>query len=316
MENRCKRCNRKLSNPNDDYGWRCAEILGIDSAADNFSEDYRTAFNTSIEKAGKMLKNSTLDLTKENANAFFVSLFKQYFSKLIGRYDLELKAKKEGFQILTNGKKYFDNKSFNNWISNLNTKESSLQRSIEFGASNPSAAMEIGYINKHLKNISSNSDRFATRIFESLSTKSSNISRQTNAFRHVLWQATITKRYGINVAREVGFAHEENPIAIGDKYTPEDFKYIEFRGSAAADEACDLLNNIQGRIIGITTKNDDIKKIAPEVLEKYYSNGFWESKQTSNRTYRIELKKLSQLQYEDAKNQLRSLDDNGFRKEN
>lgn len=28
-QNRCKRCNKPLSNPMDEYGWKCAEILGV-----------------------------------------------------------------------------------------------------------------------------------------------------------------------------------------------------------------------------------------------------------------------------------------------
>ena len=28
-QNRCRRCDRPLSDPNDIYGWRCAEIVGI-----------------------------------------------------------------------------------------------------------------------------------------------------------------------------------------------------------------------------------------------------------------------------------------------
>ena len=28
-QNRCRRCDRPLSDPNDIYGWRCAEIVGL-----------------------------------------------------------------------------------------------------------------------------------------------------------------------------------------------------------------------------------------------------------------------------------------------
>ncbi|MBQ4145538.1 MAG: hypothetical protein IJD36_02810 [Clostridia bacterium] len=28
-QNRCRRCNRPLSDPNDLYGWRCAQIIGL-----------------------------------------------------------------------------------------------------------------------------------------------------------------------------------------------------------------------------------------------------------------------------------------------
>lgn len=29
-QNRCRRCDKPLSDPNDIYGWRCAEIVGVD----------------------------------------------------------------------------------------------------------------------------------------------------------------------------------------------------------------------------------------------------------------------------------------------
>lgn len=32
--NRCRRCDRPLSNPSDTYGWRCAEIVGLGEEAD------------------------------------------------------------------------------------------------------------------------------------------------------------------------------------------------------------------------------------------------------------------------------------------
>ena len=28
-QNRCRRCDSPLSNPNDTYGWRCEQILGF-----------------------------------------------------------------------------------------------------------------------------------------------------------------------------------------------------------------------------------------------------------------------------------------------
>jgi len=43
MENRCQRCNRELSDPNVNYGWRCAEILGIDNLNSNLSSEYKIA---------------------------------------------------------------------------------------------------------------------------------------------------------------------------------------------------------------------------------------------------------------------------------
>jgi hypothetical protein len=46
-KNRCLRCNRELKDPNARYGWRCAEILGVDEnlnyAGDGPGRPIRTA---------------------------------------------------------------------------------------------------------------------------------------------------------------------------------------------------------------------------------------------------------------------------------
>jgi len=69
--------------------------------------------------------------------------------------------------------------------------------------------------------ISTRSERFATR--GTSHSASSTIFRnnggeydtdpcsEIGAFRHALWQATITSYYGHDIATEVGNAHEDNP---------------------------------------------------------------------------------------------------------
>lgn len=51
-QSRCRRCDRPLSNPNDTYGWRCAEIIGA------LSQDKRSYIDGS---ALKMYSNSERD---------------------------------------------------------------------------------------------------------------------------------------------------------------------------------------------------------------------------------------------------------------
>lgn len=123
------------------------------------------------------------------------------------------------------------------------------------------------------------------------------------------------EKYGVEIAREVGFAHEENPNALGKRYSMEHFKDVEFKKSADADQTCDLLNNIQGRIVGITTTSEKMNKIALDVIDKYYTDGFWTSELTENKTYKISKKKLSKKQYETAKKRLKLLDSDGYTKE-
>ena len=320
MENRCQRCNRELSDPNANYGWRCAEILGIDNLNSNLSSEYKIALANSIAKTENMMQGSNLNLSRSNNNAFFNALLKQNFSNSIGRYDLEKEAREESFKILTTGRTNGNESSFNTWVAKLDNgygdeeTKSAKERTIEFGLSHPIIALNIGQFKSGSTNITTNAVRFATNDL-GLNEKSSKEGSQVNAFRHVLWQATITKRYGIDIAREVGFAHEENPDALGERYSMEHFKDVRFSKSADADQTCDLLNNIQGRIVGITTESEKMNKIALDVIDKYYTDGFWTSEQTENGTYKISKNKLTKKQYETAKKRLKLLDSDGYTKE-
>ena len=317
MENRCQRCNRELSDPNANYGWRCAEILGIDNLNSNLSSEYKIALANSIAKTENMMQGSNLNLSRSNNNAFFNALLKQNFSNSIGRYDLEKEAREESFKILTTGRTS-NNEDFNIWIKKVNngdeSKEpkSAKERTIEFAKNHPLISIEIGTVNSAFTNISSNSQRFADN--SGLKESGSEGSGPKNAFRHVLWQATITKRFGIDIAREVGFAHEENPDALGDRYSIEHFKDVEFANSLKADEACDLLNNVQGRIVGITTPEKEMNKIALDVIDKYYTDGFWVSKHIGNGKYKITREKLTEKEYKKIKKNLECLNKNGFKK--
>ena len=317
MENRCQRCNRELSDPNANYGWRCAEILGIDNLNSNLSSEYKIALANSIAKTENMMQGSNLNLSGSNENAFFNALLKQNFSNSIGRYDLEKEAREESFKILTTGRTS-NNEDFNIWIKKVNngdeSKEpkSAKERTIEFAKNHPLISIEIGTVNSAFTNISSNSQRFADN--SGLKESGSEGSGPKNAFRHVLWQATITKRFGIDIAREVGFAHEENPDALGDRYSIEHFKDVEFANSLKADEACDLLNNVQGRIVGITTPEKEMNKIALDVIDKYYTDGFWVSKHIGNGKYKITREKLTEKEYKKIKKNLECLNKNGFKK--
>ena len=320
MENRCQRCNRELSDPNANYGWRCAEILGIDNSNSNLSSEYKIALENSITKTENMLKGSSINLSDSNSKVFFNSLLKQNFSNSIGRYDLEKEAREESFKILTTGRTNGNESSFNTWVAKIDKgyetekDKSAKERTLEFGLSHPIIALSIGQFKSGSTNITTNAVRFATNDL-GLNENSSKEGSQVNAFRHVLWQATITKRYGIDIAREVGFAHEENPNALGERYSMEHFKNVKFATSADADQTCDLLNNIQGRIVGITTTSEKMNKIALDVIDKYYTDGFWTSEQTENGTYKISKKKLTKKQYETAKKRLKLLDSDGYTKE-
>lgn len=315
MENRCKRCNRELSDPNANYGWRCAELLGIDKLNSNLNSEYKIALENSIAKTENMIQGSNINLSDDNRRAFLNALLKQNFSNSIGRYDLEEEAREESFKILTTGRTN-NNEDFNIWIKKVNNGDtltkSAKERTLEFTKAHPIIAMEIGPINSALNNISSNSQRFADN--SGLKENGSEGSGPKNAFRHVLWQATITKRYGIDIAREIGYAHEENPNALGERYSLEHFENVEFANYLKADEACDLLNNVQGRIVGITTQENEMNKIALDVIDKYHADGFWVSKPIGNGKYAITREKLTDKQYKKIRDNIELLNKNGYKK--
>ena len=51
--NRCRRCDRPLSNPTDNYGWRCAQILGLanyNTIAGNLDSDELLLYNAYVTR--------------------------------------------------------------------------------------------------------------------------------------------------------------------------------------------------------------------------------------------------------------------------
>ena len=132
---------------------------------------------------------------------------------------------------------------------------------------------------------------------------------QINAFRHTLWQASITEGLGFDIALEVGFAHEENPYLIDGI---DDFRNIRFSSLEVADSAIDLLNNRIGREVGGSMNTDCIKDIAIAVLDYYHTHGLWVVREQSNIKFLIFQEKLSDEQYTKARARLDVLDAYGF----
>lgn len=189
-----------------------------------------------------------------------------------------------------------------------NNSSSSDIRTIAFVLNHPIAAGRIGEVVKGKTNISTNSQRFASNGL-GLSENDFGEGSQVNAFRHVLWQATITQNFSFEIASEIGYAHEENPNAIlGIK----DFDNVRFTNLNLADEAIDLLNNIIGREIGLNVNNSNMRDIAFATLNYYHTNGLWIAVQQANGYYSIKQEILSDNQYRNASQQLIKLDSNGF----
>ncbi len=186
-------------------------------------------------------------------------------------------------------------------------------RTIGFATRHPIAAASIGTPLKGSTNISTNSVRFSTRI--GLTENAAHEGSQVNGFRHVLWQAAITNQFGSGVAKEIGNAHEANPLAINGSNLK-----TEFTGKGAlakADETVDLLNNQIGRAIGEANPNANMQQLALATLDYNYTNGINVATPVTNDKgavtgYKVTQSKLTQEQYNNAKQIITGLNGNGF----
>lgn len=154
-------------------------------------------------------------------------------------------------------------------------------RTAKFCLLHPLIAAEIGYWIKGSTNISSNSVRFTTRNGE----LSDGDGKESNAFRHTLWQGYIANRHGIEIATSIGNAHENNPhVNLANR---------RFRTQLEADQTIDLLNNRIGRSIGNTAPMG-MRDMALRVLEVFYKDGLYTAKQGEDGSWYIDRTKITQ----------------------
>jgi len=196
------------------------------------------------------------------------------------------------------------------YTDNLAHEGSSTIRTVCFGLYYSYAAVSIGKVKSGSTNISTNAVRFSTNDL-GLVENSSHEGSQVNAYRHALWQATITHRFDSIVAEGEGNAHGEIQNAI---FGVEDFATATYSSSALTDESCDLLNNIIGRGLGqrYTDTTTKMNQIALDTLDYYHEYGLWVSEEQHDGSYIIYQQTLSDSLYESAYNRLIQLDKNGY----
>lgn len=175
-------------------------------------------------------------------------------------------------------------------------------RTAQFVLSHPLIAAEIGYWIKGSTNISTNAVRFATRD----DVLSGGDGKESNAFRHTLWQSYITNRHGIEIATSIGNAHEENSnVSLGNR---------RFKTQLEADQTIDLLNNQIGRSVG-NTAPIGMRDMALCVLEVFYRDGLYTAKQSKDGSWYIDRTKITQEQYNSLKKFYEIANDFGRSKE-
>ncbi len=182
-----------------------------------------------------------------------------------------------------------------------------------FAVRHPAIANSIGVFSKGSTNISTNAARFSTKG-NILQENASHEGSEVNADRHTLWQATITSKYGSDIAKEAGDAHEEHPDAIAGNGEAM-IKTMTFKTADEADEAADLSNNIIGRSIGENSKGQGMKTVAGKVAKEFHDNGLWTSQKQDDGTYKISKTKISDKQYNSLIKSYKDLNDNGNTKE-
>ncbi|WP_249262494.1 RHS repeat domain-containing protein [Prevotella denticola] len=178
-------------------------------------------------------------------------------------------------------------------------------RYIGFGLRNPLAAIKIGFgVSKGATDISTNATRFATRgeILYGSTRQQEDRGSENGAFRHTLWQATITSEFGSRVALEAGNAHEKDPFT--------NLSVRTFSSLDDADQTVDLLNNQIGRRIGSQNKNVNMKDLALQVLEEFKNNGLYTATK-KDKVWTVKKTKLSNEKYKQLQSLFNSLNENG-----
>ena len=182
-------------------------------------------------------------------------------------------------------------------------------RTIGLAMRHPFAAMNIGTVSSGSNNISTVAVRFSTSA--GLNENALREGSQVNAFRHTLWQSSITSQYDASTAAQAGNAHEAFPFAVNGSSDPSQ---QVFQTSGDADQSVDLLNNSIGRDIGSNNSNLSTQELAIKVLDTFKNEGLWTSTKQEDGTYKISKTKITDEQYKSALEKIKKLDNNGNKK--
>jgi len=181
----------------------------------------------------------------------------------------------------------------------------STKKEVQFFLKHPQIGSEIGSVVPEGTNISTIATRFSTRL--GLDENATSEGSQVNAFRHVLWQAMISVKYGAEIVTEVGNAHEDE--------LPQQVELATFIGPEAgerADTTADLLNNQTGRDLAAASPNNSNVALANQVLDTFHNTGLVTTQVQSDGSVRTIVTRITDMQYQNAQRALAPLNNNGF----
>lgn len=184
-----------------------------------------------------------------------------------------------------------------------------------FAVEHPFIASKIGTAKPDDANsntISSRAARFAINSKVSYNYKKGqeNEGGQRNALRHAIWSTTITRYYGKEIMKQVGYSHENLSEML--KITSDPTKWY-FSDMHTADTLCDIMNNETGMKIAASGDATNMRSITLEVLEYYHTNGLYVAVEYADNLYIVQNQKLSDQEYASATYNVFFLDQNGLR---
>ena len=96
--NRCQRCNRKISDPNAIFGWRCAENLGVSGMLSKMGAEIFRKFVNGVAKAQRFFGKSNFEFTDKQWKKLYSAFAKM--SLWDGIDDKKVtEARKESYSI-------------------------------------------------------------------------------------------------------------------------------------------------------------------------------------------------------------------------
>jgi RHS repeat-associated protein len=171
----------------------------------------------------------------------------------------------------------------------------SINRTLFYMITHPVNSATVGLPLKNSRNISSTSMRLGRRS-----------TVNSNAVRHVTWQAMITSELGEDVAVDVGNAHE-NGSSPSNADVSQSFDTRE-----KADQAADLNNNVIGRELGKSMPGASGKDFAISALEIFATDGLYTISRNEDGTFSVGKSTISSSQLLEAVQAILSLDQHGM----